>query len=839
MRRFLGSLTRVSPLLAGLLIFPWHRAPAQETGTVTGTVTREDTGSPLAGVTIVVQSNGATAVTNTRGVYTLYRVPAGPQTLTFRWVGFAAVTRQVAVVGGTLTVDVAMAPAPVQLTEVVVEGASRAPERVVEAPAAITVIDPRVMNSVSLTGQAPLAFATVPGVDVVQNGVNDFNVNARGFNSSLNRRVLVLQDGRDLAIAFLGSQEWNASTNPLADGAHVEFVRGPGSALYGANAFTGVLAITTPAAREVVGTQLTVGGGELSTFRSDLRHAGVFGNGRFGYKISGGLSTSDSWSRSRTRLDGTSLRREYNDPTAPLTREVRALDGQTIDPATGAALGDPNQVQSYYGSGRFDYYAANGSVLTAEGGVAQVEDEIFVTGIGRVQVTKALRPWTRLNWSQGGTNVLAYWNGRNSLDPQFSLASGAPLKEKSDIFHIEGRQSHRFLQDRGRVTYGASFRSYQVNTSGTLMRPEDDDRSDEYGAVFTQVEYKIHPMVRLVGAIRFDDGSLISEQFSPKGAIVFSPNDRHSFRFTVNRAFQTPNYSEFFLRVAAGAPANFSALEAGLRASPLGPALAGVPNGQLFTNSAAVPVFARGNRDLDVEHVTSWEFGYRGDIGQRVSVSADFYISRSTNFVTDLLPGVNPTFGAWTSPTAVPQQFRGALEQAVRSQLLAAGQTLAAAGLTRTENGNTAIVVSYTNAGKVIQRGIELGAGVAATNELRFDGTFTFFDFTVDDNQVAQGDQLLPNTPKTKGTVSAAYRHPFGIDASVDFRFTSGYNWAAGVFAGRIRRAQTVNASLGWDINNNFRIFGNAVNLFDQRRFSIYGGSVNGRRVLGGLTTRF
>ena len=78
-----------------------------------------------------------------------------------------------------------------------------------------------------------------------------------------------------------------------------------------------------------------------------------------------------------------------------------------------------------------------------------------------------------------------------------------------------------------------------------------------------------------------------------------------------------------------------------------------------------------------------------------------------------------------------------------------------------------------------------------------------------------------------------------GVDASVDFRATSGYNWAAGVFAGRIRRAQTVNAALGWDINNNFRVFGNAVNLLDQRRFSIYGGSVNGRRVLGGLTTRF
>ena len=114
---------------------------------------------------------------------------------------------------------------------------------------------PEVLQSVSITGQAPVALQSVPGVDVVQSGVNDFNVNARGFNSSLNRRVLVLQDGRDLAIAFLGSQEWNGLTQPLEDLGKVEMVRGPGSALYGANAFSGVVNITTPTAREVIGTE--------------------------------------------------------------------------------------------------------------------------------------------------------------------------------------------------------------------------------------------------------------------------------------------------------------------------------------------------------------------------------------------------------------------------------------------------------------------------------------------------------------------------------------------------------------------------------------------------------
>ena len=76
---------------------------------------------------------------------------------------------------------------------------------------------------------------------------------------------------------------------PLEDIGRMEMVRGPGSALYGANAFSGVVNITTPTAREVVGTKLTLAGGELETFRGDFRHAGVFGGDRFGYRLNGGL----------------------------------------------------------------------------------------------------------------------------------------------------------------------------------------------------------------------------------------------------------------------------------------------------------------------------------------------------------------------------------------------------------------------------------------------------------------------------------------------------------------------------------------------------------------------
>jgi len=854
-------------------------AAAQEPGTVTGTVTRADRGGPLSSVSVTVEATGQSTVTGAEGKYTLRRVPAGPQRIVFRWLGYRPTQVDVTVEpGATVTADAGLEAVTISLGEIVVRGASRAPERIVEAPAAISVVPPEVLERVSITGQAPLALQSVPGVDVVQSGVNDFNINARGFNSSLNRRVLVLQDGRDLSIAFLGSQEWNGLSQPLEDLGRVEMVRGPGSALYGANAFSGVVNITTPTAREALGTKLSLAGGELETFRGDLRHASVFGDGRFGFRVNAGYSRSDTWSRTRTLFDGSSLEKEYGDatdePVGPV-REARALNGQTIDPATGAAVGDRDPLVSGYGSARLDYYADNGSVLTVDGGASQVQNEIFVTGIGRAQVIKAIKPYARVALAADRYNVFAYWNSRTSIDPQYSLQSGLPIEERSDIFHVEGQNNWHFMQDRGRVVYGASLRNTRVNTSGTLMNLVNDDRSDNMYSGYAQVEYKIIPQVRLVGAARLDDGDLFDTQFSPKGAIVFSPTEDHSFRFSVNRAFQTPNYSEFFLQVPVAPPTPRPAtLEGGIeqyyavvRASLPPQALAGlsITDNLPWNFSGQTQSLALGNADLEVEKVTGWELGYKGNLSNNAYVTADFYINSLRDFVTDLLPGVNPAYPSYALNQEVDVQAElTALDQ--RIQLLEAGGQLSAqqaaqlrgpipvllggygtlqAGtriqganaLATLPDGSRAIVLSYTNAGRVTERGIELGVGYQFTPEWRGDASVTGFDFTVKSQQV--GDQLVPNTPSKKATLSLTYAGQQGLDANVSVRMVDGYAWAAGIFQGYVPSSEFVNLSAGYRINNYFRIQATATNVFDQKRFQLYGGSVIERRVLGGITATF
>jgi iron complex outermembrane receptor protein len=854
-------------------------AGAQETGTVTGTVTRTAEGSALASVSVTVQSTGQSTVTGTDGKYTLRRVPVGPQTIVFRWLGYRPTEAQADVeAGSTVTVDVALEPVAVALTELVVVGASRGPERIVEAPAAISVVPQEVLQSTSITGQAPLALQAVPGADVVQSGVNDFNVNARGFNSSLNRRVLVLQDGRDLAIAFLGSQEWNGMAQPLEDVGRLEMVRGPGSALYGANAFSGVINITTPLAREVAGSKLTLAGGELSTFKGDFRQAGVFGGDRFGYRINAGYNRSDTYSRSRTLRNGSSLQQEYapaTDEPVPPTLEARPLNGQSADPVTGEPLGEREPLQNAYGSARFDYYMNNGAVLSADGGGAQVENEVFVTGIGRVQVLKAIKPYARVALAHDRFNIFGFWNSRTSIDPQYSLVSGIPLEERSDIFHIEGQQNWNFQTDRGRIVYGASYRNTQVNTFGTLMDPINDDRSDDYYSAYGQVEYRLVPQLRIVGAGRVDDGTLFETQFSPKGALVFSPNENHSFRFSVNRAFQTPNYSEFFLRVPVAPPtAGPATVEGGIEAYYTGVqgALAAglLPPGSLaglnlhptlpWNFSAATQALALGNSELEVETVLGWELGYKGSLSNKLYVTADFYINDLEDFVTDLLPGVNgayPTFQLTDGGINVPADL-AAIDARLASfglppshplrapiPLLQGGYAAVAAGTTiqggnalaTLPDGSRAIVLSYTNFGKVTERGVEVGVGYQFTPELRADVSFTGFDFEVKSQR--PGDQLQPNTPSKKANLALSYAGAQGFDANVSLRLVDGYQWAAGIFQGYVPANEFLNLSAGFRVNNNLRIHGTATNLLDQKRFQLYGGSVIGRRVLGGITANF
>jgi iron complex outermembrane receptor protein len=857
---------RSAILIAGSILALGAPALGQGTGRIVGTVTEAATGGAVAGAQIVVDGTGIGAVSGPRGTYSLANVPAGARTLVFTMLGFETVREPVDLAEGqTATVDVALPAGFVEVGGITVIGASRRPTRIVEAPAAVSVVTPEEVQREAAHGQLPKLFDNQPGIDVVQSGVQDFNINARGFNSSLNRRVLVLQDGIDRSVGFLQAQEWTALSMPLDDLGKLELVRGPGSALYGANAFSGVLNISTPAPADIIGTKVATSGGERGTGRIDVRHAGETESGNVGYKANFGyVRVGDTWSESRTRDVAVGT-------CAPTDRACMFEEGGlTYGPLPVETVGlidDP--VSSLYGSGRLDYNFDNGSVWTAEGGNTFTENEIFVTGIGRVQINGANRPWARTQYAADRFTVFGWYSGRRANDRegnpapppldaftelcvprdtceannQTALGTGAVLLESSDLFHLEGQANWNTADQKLRIIGGGSNRWVSIDTDGSLM---EEKHEDTISSLFGQVEYQIHPQVNLLAAARFDHFSVLESdqnEVSPKAAIVFTPNQNQSLRFTFNRAFQTPNYSEMFLRVAAGPVIPLNQVELGLEAALS--AQLGMPI-DLPLNFVPTPVVARGNPELTAEQLTGYEVGWKGGfLGGRAYATADVYHNEIEDFVTDLLPRVNPEFEPFDSVEdlvafqpafAAPQlaPFAPAVLQALTTGAVAAVAPL----LVLKPDGTLEYVLSYANAGKVTETGVELGLTVQPAVKWEVYGNYTYFDFNVEESTLA-GDALLPNTPQHKGNVGFTFNNLDRWSVGAGVHMQKGFDWAAGVFAGHVPGFATVDLNAGFVVNEWARL--NVVwnNVLDKQHFELFGGSVIGSRALGGVTLTF
>ncbi|MCH7516490.1 MAG: carboxypeptidase-like regulatory domain-containing protein, partial [Bacteroidetes bacterium] len=351
---------------------------AQGSGTIKGHITDESNGEALIRVNVIITGTTIGAAADLDGNYTITKVPAGTYTLVFSLISYQTITKSDVVVTADQTVqlDVELSTEAVELGNVTVYAASRKDEKITETPTAVTVIGLDEIKLKSNSGDVPKLLESQPGVDLAQSGVDDYNLNTRGFNSSVTRRVLVLIDGRDLGAAFLGQQEWGAISYPLDDVSNVEFVRGPGSALYGTNAFNGVLNITTFTPQQALGTKIKLSGGELSMFRADIRNAGLLGAG-FSYKVNVGYLQSKNWDKNR-------INRPFEYLGLSSSIEDTKVEKRTIK---------DESLKRMYGSARLDYQLADGSLITGEGGITRVENNVILTGIGRLNLLGGVRPW--------------------------------------------------------------------------------------------------------------------------------------------------------------------------------------------------------------------------------------------------------------------------------------------------------------------------------------------------------------------------------------------------------------------------------------------------------------
>lgn len=263
--------------------------------TLSGKLTDKSSGAPMPYVSILVQETGRGVTSDVNGLYSLpleYTAEKKSFTLRFTFVGYEPETRVVS--KADTRVDVQMAATSVMSTEVVITG-SRVSESIMESPVSI-----QKMNTSQIAGAAGGSFydglKNLRGVDISTSSAGFQAVNMRGFNTTAPVRIVQFVDGMDNQAPGLNFPVGNLiGANPL-DLEAVEVITGPASALYGANAFQGVVNMTSKNPFDYQGLDVEFKAGNRNLLEGNLRYAQAFGKKqKFAVKVTGSYMEMFDW----------------------------------------------------------------------------------------------------------------------------------------------------------------------------------------------------------------------------------------------------------------------------------------------------------------------------------------------------------------------------------------------------------------------------------------------------------------------------------------------------------------------------------------------------------------
>lgn len=239
--------------------------------------------------------------------------------------------------------------------EALVTLATLHPRKVGEAPAIISVITAGQIKNMGARNLADVLI-TIPGIGIlISTAWSRAEVEVRGIETRQSDKVLILVDGHRLNDPFFGGATTVTDDFPLENIKQIEIIRGPGSALYGANAFVAVINIITKKTEEIDGIQLNMGYGSFETTRFN----GMFGKEtKSGLKFAGNLNYFTTESEKRfVEEDALTLKgklseapgftnnfRERYDIQLNLDYEDLGFMGRFINKEHGALIGAREQL---------------------------------------------------------------------------------------------------------------------------------------------------------------------------------------------------------------------------------------------------------------------------------------------------------------------------------------------------------------------------------------------------------------------------------------------------------------------------------------------------------------
>lgn len=532
-------------------------ATAQNLGTVTGTVTDADEGTPLIGATVMLRKiDDPSGVRETRtgviGTYRFTRIRPGRYVLEISSLGYQR--RRIPLtleMGESRDIDVELRVDPFSF-KTVAETPSRRPQRLLESPASVSVLEPQRIRRASATSSVE-ALRSVVGVDMAQTGVDRRELALRGFNSAFSTAPYVLTDHREAAAPALGLNLYSVMPNTALDLARIEAVRGPAGALYGTGVDGGVLHFVTKDPFQDPGTSLALSGGSRSYLNAQFRQAGVLGN-TVGYKFTGQWGRADEWALDpNNRQDAAELSRYrvYEERSAvPAGRDASRID-RDDDGDPEFRLRREDLYRRYNVNGMLKYRFGNDTALSLRGGYASLTSPLQ-SPIGTLQASNFGYSYGQLRLEAGAFSAQVALNRDLPESEVYRLRTGTFVTDEGT--QVDGQLQYAFGVDAldTEVLVGGE-------ADGTFLQPAavgPGPDEDEFATVGTylQTTTSLAPSLSLTLAGRADYLSVREEvQVSPRAALVYTPTSQHALRVSYNRTVSVPSASPL-LRIVPAAP---------------------------------------------------------------------------------------------------------------------------------------------------------------------------------------------------------------------------------------------------------------------------------------------
>jgi iron complex outermembrane receptor protein len=369
--------------------------------------------------------------------------------------------------------------------------ASLRPERLTETPASIFVITNEDIRRAGVTS-LPEALRLAPNLEVARVSATTYAISARGFLNVITNKLLVLLDGRMLYTTVLSGVLWDAQDVLLDDVERIEVISGPGAALYGANAFVGVINIITRGARDTRGTQLTANAGRIER-NAAIRHGGDLGSG--------------AWRAYAMHIERDDLR-----------------------PAASGVADDMRKDQVGF---RVDLGTEPAGAFTIHGDAYQARIE--GNGAQRVKLSgsNVVGNWSRSTTAGARWRITAYYDHTNRDDP-------ATFVDRVDTFDIEAQHDLPAMGAH-HISYGAGYRHTNSETTPTaVVRFVPEDKRLQWATFFAQDQVMLTSSLTLTVGAKVQTNPYVDAEVMPDLRLDWKPGGSQLLWGAASRVARTP-----------------------------------------------------------------------------------------------------------------------------------------------------------------------------------------------------------------------------------------------------------------------------------------------------------